>query len=213
MSWLNRPGWSKSLGLSLWLSVLTSASLSAQSIPTIKASIASEASTPVALANTLSAAQGEQAAIQGEQTISQLQQAQATLDTAQQLAAAIVAQARADAALIRDQAKAQAHIKADVPVDPSELLVELQNQPVQIEARKQTLAQIVAMIMPSHWRVLLDLEQEDLIQQRFDFVASQSRDNALMDLCTALGLTYRYFPAMRDQHGQASPLLVVKSLR
>ena len=69
--------------------------------------------------------------------------------------------------------------------------------------------EIATAIMPGNWRVMVDVKEQSLLQRRFQFVSTKSRDQALRDLLKPVGLKHQYFFDLKDANGAPSPLLVI----
>lgn len=127
----------------------------------------------------------------------QLEQAKVVLIEAEKTAEEIIRKAHSEA----DRIGAES--------DLSPLLV--QNGRVSIEINGGTIEDIVTAIMPSHWRVLVDVKDTDIRERRFQFVSTRTREQALNDLLKPIGMKHQYFFDLKDAGGEASPLLVVSA--
>lgn len=132
-----------------------------------------------------------------------LLQARQKLDEAERLAAQIIESARLESQKIRHETGGEV----------SHSLDGLKQEHIAIEAQNKSLKEVLQMIMPDHWRVMLDVNESKFDQQRFDFIAQKPRDEMLADFTRSLGLTYQYFYLLKDESGQAKPLLVVAEQR
>lgn len=130
-----------------------------------------------------------------------LLKAHKTLEEAEKLASAIVAQARVEANSIHQS----------IALSSDSVTLELlKKEVVAIDARDMSVEELVQAIMPNNWRVLLDVDSKKK-NQRLDFIAQKSRDAILQDLCLSLGLQYQYFDQIKDSKGQPSPILVMSA--
>ena len=132
----------------------------------------------------------------------QLEQAKQVLKEAEQTAEKIILDAQQQAKAMHADGLAQAGTD-----DLSPLLV--QNAKVSIEISGGTIEEIVNAIMPSDWRVLVDVKDEKLSQRRFQFVSTRTREQALNDLLKPIGMKHQYFFDLQDAQGHKAPLLVV----
>ncbi len=100
--------------------------------------------------------------------------------------------------------------RAASPDSPEELLpVEIQRGKVAVEVAAGTVQEIATAIMPINWRIMVDVKDTALLQRRFQYVSTKSRDQALRDLLTPIGLKHQYFFDLRDEQGVSRPLLVI----
>ena len=134
-----------------------------------------------------------------------LMSARQKLNEAERLATEIVEAARLESIHIRKHAKQSAGIHEVA----SRSLADVQEEVVAVEARNQSLKEILIELMPQGWRVMIDVDVAILESQRIDFITEKTRDLAIADLTSSLGLEYRYFHYLKDAHGNATPLLVV----
>lgn len=133
----------------------------------------------------------------------ELTNAKLAVEDARRVAEQIVLDAQREAALIRQSAPERQQQPLDL--EP----VALQNSKVSVEIAAGTVEEIVTAIMPAHWRVMVDVKDQSVLQRRFQFVSTKSRDQALRDLLTPLKLQHQYFFGLTDASGQSSPLLVI----
>lgn len=145
-----------------------------------------------------SAQSADMAAIQQE-----LVNARQAVEDARVAAEQILLQAQREAERIRQP-------PADGPQRQPDLEpVALQNGKVAVEIAAGTLEEIVTAIMPNHWRVMVDVEDLHILQRRFQFVSTKSREQALRDLLMPLNLQHQYFFDLKDAGGTQSPLLII----
>lgn len=130
----------------------------------------------------------------------QLQEAKQVIQDAQSEAEAIIRAAYEQAREIRTDSEG-----ADFTP------LEVQNAKVSIEINAGTLQEIVTAIMPSHWRVMVDSDDANLNNRRFQFVSTRTREQSLNDLLLPLGLKHQYFFDLKDGNGDPSPMLIVSS--
>ena len=128
---------------------------------------------------------------------------QAVMD-AQSVAEKIIADAQMQANLIRQNA-----VVNDAPTDLTP--IEIQSARVAVEISAGTIEEIANAIMPLGWRVLVDIKDASVLQKRFQYVSTKSRDQALRDLLLPAGLQHQYFFDLTDNSGAKSPLLVISS--
>ena len=131
-----------------------------------------------------------------------LRNARQAVNDAKHVAEQIIADARKDALRIRQQASS-----SQLPADMTPL--KIRNTPVAVEINAGTVQEIATAIMPAGWRVKVDVKDESLLQRRFQFVSTKSRDQALRDLLTPLHLRHHYFFDLKTANGDTSPLLVI----
>ena len=143
---------------------------------------------------------GQAPDLQAVQT--ELQNARKAVEDARQTAEQIIADARKDADRIRQDASLQA-------VPPDLQPIQIRNAPVAVEINAGTVQEIATAIMPLGWRVKVDVKDRSLLQRRFQYVSTKSRDQALRDLLKPVGLQYHYFFDLKDAGGNSSPLLVI----
>ena len=148
-----------------------------------------------------SAQQQELAAVQQE-----LQNAKQAIEDARQAAEQIVLDAQREAALIRQSTP-------DTQQRPLDLEpIVIQNGKVAVEIAAGTVEEIATAIMPGDWRVMVDVKDQSVLQRRFQFVSTKSRDQALRDLLKPVGLQHQYFFDLKDASGGRSPLLVISKI-
>ena len=133
-----------------------------------------------------------------------LMQAQVELKNSHQLANKIVIQAKLDADKIRQEAALSVQ-----PVMNN--FATVKKQSISIEAHGVTLTELLSQIMPSNWRVLIDIKDKSIQAKRISFISTQPRDIALKEITRSLNLEYRYYFNLKDELGMPSPLLVVAS--
>lgn len=136
-------------------------------------------------------------------------QAQKSLEEAEYLAQNIVEEARLEAAIIIGNTQVD---KADHQEKRRVKAVDLDNimhQDIFVEISNKTLEECLLEILPIGWRVKIDLDQDQLKDQRIDFIAEKKRDEAIDELTRSIGLSYRYFAHLTDSAGNPRPLLVV----
>lgn len=133
----------------------------------------------------------------------ELANARQAVEDARIAAEQIVQEAQREAALIRQTAPERQQRPLDL--EP----VALQNSKVAVEIAAGTVEEIVTAIMPPHWRVMVDVKDQAILQRRFQFVSTKSRDQALRDLLIPLKLQHQYFFDLKDASGATSPLLVI----
>jgi len=151
------------------------------------------------LANVQADAQSpELAAVQQE-----LVNAREAVEEARKVAERIVLDAQREAALIRQSGAANQQVPVDL--EP----IEIQNGKVAVELAAGTVEEIATAIMPGNWRVMVDVKDQGILQRRFQFVSTKSRDQALRDLLQPVGLQHQYFFDLKDSSGARSPLLVI----
>jgi len=151
------------------------------------------------LANVQADAQSpELAAVQQE-----LVNAREAVEEARKVAEQIVLDAQREAALIRQSGAANQQVPVDL--EP----IEIQNGKVAVELAAGTVEEIATAIMPGNWRVMVDVKDQGILQRRFQFVSTKSRDQALRDLLQPVGLQHQYFFDLKDSSGARSPLLVI----
>lgn len=132
----------------------------------------------------------------------ELEEAKAAVEEARQIAEQIVLEAQQQANQIRQNAAVN-----DMPADLGP--VEIQRGQVAVEISAGTVEEIAVAIMPNEWRVLVDVENKDILQKRFQYVTTKSRDQALRDLLAPIGLKHQYFFDLKDAAGAKTPLLVI----
>lgn len=132
----------------------------------------------------------------------ELEEAKAAVEEAKQIAEQIVLEAQQQANQIRQNAAVN-----DLPTDLSP--VEIQRGQVAVEVSAGTVEEIAVAIMPTDWRVLVDVKNKDILQKRFQYVTTKSRDQALRDLLAPIGLKHQYFFDLKDAAGAKTPLLVI----
>lgn len=145
-----------------------------------------------------SAQNPELAAVQTE-----LQNARQAVEDARKAAEQIVLEAQREAALIRQSAPENQ--QRPLNLEP----VAIQNTKVAVEIAAGTVEEIAAALMPTDWRVMVDVKDQSILQRRFQFVSTKSREQALRDLLKPMGLQHQYFFDLTDPHGMPSPLLVI----
>lgn len=133
----------------------------------------------------------------------ELVNARQAVEEARQVAEQIVLDAQREAALIRQSGTANLQVPADL--EP----IEIQNGKVAVEIGAGTVEEIATAIMPADWRVMVDVKDQTILQRRFQFVSTKSRDQALRDLLQPVGLQHQYFFDLKDTSGARSPLLVI----
>lgn len=131
-----------------------------------------------------------------------LKNARQAVEDAKHVAEQIIADARKDAIRIRQQASS-----GQLPADLTP--IQIRNTPVAVEINAGTVQEIATAIMPAGWRVKVDVKDDSLLQRRFQFVSTKSRDQALRDLLTPLQLRHHYFFDLKNANGESSPLLVI----
>ena len=129
-----------------------------------------------------------------------LLEARQKLEAAELLSAQIIESARQESEMIKRR-KTKA---LDVEIS----LEDVKSEIIALEVRGLNIQSLLSKVMPSHWRVLVDLS-EDEENKRIDFIAEKTRDEILFDITQSLGLRYQYFSQIKDSHGNPSPLLVV----
>lgn len=141
----------------------------------------------------------------------ELVDARQTVEEARRVAEQIVLDARREADQIRSSAAVTATNGTAVANSSSGDLgpVEIRSTPVAVEVAAGTVEEIATAIMPVGWRVLVDVRDDGLLQRRFQYVSTKSRDQALRDLLKPVGLQHQYFFDLKDATGNASPLLVI----
>ncbi len=132
----------------------------------------------------------------------ELEEARAAVEEARQVAEQIVLEAQQQANQIRQNAAVN-----DMPTDLSP--VEIQRGQIAVEVSAGTVEEIAVAIMPTDWRVLVDVKDKDILQKRFQYVSTKSRDQALRDLLAPMGLKHQYFFDLKDETGAKKPLLVI----
>ncbi len=136
-----------------------------------------------------------------------LLQAQKTLSDAEALADSIIAQAQRDADGIR--AANETTLVATSDIAPELKAIKMQDEVIAIELHNRSIADVIKAILPDHWRLLLDAN-DDIKNQKIDLVAQKTRDEILQDLALTLNLQYQYFDQIKDEQGQPSPLFVIR---
>ena len=136
----------------------------------------------------------------------ELQNAKQAVEDARRAAEQIVLDAQREAALIRHSSPDNQHQPLDL--EP----IEIQNSKIAVEIAAGTVEEIATAIMPSDWRILVDVKDQSLLQRRFQFVSTKSRDQALRDLLKPVGLQCQYFFDLKDPSGGRSPLLVISKI-
>lgn len=132
----------------------------------------------------------------------ELEEAKAAVEEARQIAEQIVLEAQQQANLIKKNA-----VVNDMPADLSP--VEIQRGQVAVEIAAGTVEEIATAIMPADWRVMVDVKDSEIMQKRFQYVTTKSRDQALRDLLVPIGLKHQYFFDLKDESGVKKPLLVI----
>ncbi len=162
----------------------------------------------VVLAGAIATAYAQESAPPQDMTAVQQELANAKLavEEARKTAEQIVLDAHREAALIRQSAPE----RQQQPVDLAP--IELQNSKVAVEMAAGTVEEIATAIMPGHWRVKVDVKDQTILQRRFQFVSTKSRDQALRDLLLPIGLQHQYFFDLTDAGGTPSPLLVISKM-
>ena len=162
----------------------------------------------VVLAGAIATAYAQESAQEQDMNAVQQELANAKLavEEARKTAERIVLDAQREAALIRQSAPE----RQQQPVDLAP--VELQNGKVAVEIAAGTVQEIATAIMPGHWRVTVDVKDQTILQRRFQFVSTKSRDQALRDLLLPIGLQHQYFFDLTDAGGTPSPLLVISKM-
>lgn len=148
-----------------------------------------------------------QEAAQSEQYDSvrqELESAKAAVEEAKEIAEQIVLDAQKEANIIRQNAAVN-----DTPNDLTP--IEIQSTRIAVEISAGTIEEIATAIMPSDWRVLVDIKDASISQKRFQYVSTKSRDQALRDLLIPAGLKHQYFFDLKDSNGAKSPLLVISA--
>lgn len=135
-----------------------------------------------------------------QELLQHLEHTRQLLVNAQQQADAIVRNARQQANTIREMAV----IESD-ELGP----LAFQNQKISVEVSAGKLKDILATILPPHWRVLVDSQDIKLQERRFQFVSTRTREQSLNDLLKPIGLKHQYFFDLKDEQGKPSPLLIV----
>ncbi|MCG8536087.1 MAG: hypothetical protein MI808_13440 [Pseudomonadales bacterium] len=133
-----------------------------------------------------------------------LENAKAAVEEAKDIAEQIILDAQKEANLILQNAAVN-----DTPVDLTP--IQIQSSRVAVEISAGTIEEIATAIMPADWRVLVDVKDPSIIQKRFQYVSTKSRDQALRDLLIPAGLRHQYFFDLVDSNGAKSPLLVISS--
>lgn len=129
-----------------------------------------------------------------------LLEARQTLEEAEKLAAQIIEAARLEAENIKN---VKLMNKNNITLE------QIQNELISVEIINQPLRKALLKIMPYGWRVMIDMDSAKLDDQRIDFIAEKTRDQAIDDLTQSLGLRYQYYHQLTDNNGHPSPLLVV----
>ena len=137
-----------------------------------------------------------------ENVRAELEEARSAIEEARHIAEQIVVEAQQQANQIRKVVAVN-----DMPVDLTP--VEIQRGQVAVEIAAGTVEEIAVAIMPSDWRVLGDVKNKDILQKRFQYVSTKSRDQALRDLLSPIGLKHQYFFDLKDEAGAKKPLLVI----
>jgi len=137
-----------------------------------------------------------------EQVKEELKAARAAVEEARTVAEQIIRNAQQEANQIRKNSATN-----DMPVDLTP--VEIQRGKIAVEVSAGTVEEIATAIMPADWRIMVDLKDSETRQKRFQFVSTKSRDQALRDLLTPIGLKHRYFFDLKDESGNSKPLLVI----
>lgn len=143
----------------------------------------------------------------------QLIEARAAIIDAQRAAEDIVAIAKEDADRIRSsasntnlvQGRDATHKDSVGMVNP----LVVKNAAVAVEMSAGTLEEIAVAIMPEGWRILVDVVDPKIKERRFQYVTTKSREQALSDLLSNIGLSHQYFFELVDEEGLSSPLLVI----
>ncbi|MGB3619763.1 MAG: hypothetical protein WBA20_00280 [Ketobacter sp.] len=141
-------------------------------------------------------------ALSAKEIRQELEKARHAVEEARQVAEQIVADAQQQANLIRQDA-----VVNDAPTDLGP--VEVQTHRVAVEIASGTVEEIATAIMPGDWRVMVDVKDQAVLQRRFQYVSTKSRDQALRDLLGPVGLRHQYFFDLKDAQGVKSPLLVI----
>ena len=137
-----------------------------------------------------------------QQVIEQLEEAKLMLKDAQEKAEEIIREAQREAN----------DIKASKRSNKSDLSpLAFQNEIVSVEINAGTLEDIVTMIVPATWRVLIDSNDSKLKERRFQFVSTRTREQSLSDLLKPIGLKHQYFFDLKDADGNHSPLIIVSA--
>ena len=153
-------------------------------------------------ANTVMAVQDSAQAAELESVRQELIEAKAAIEEARQIAEQIVLDAQKQANQIN-----QSSVVNDSPVDLSP--VEIQRGQVAVEIAAGTVEEIATAIMPNDWRIMVDVNNKEILQKRFQYVSTKSRDQALRDLLSPIGLKHQYFFDLKDEQGTKKPLLVI----
>jgi len=153
-------------------------------------------------ANTAMAVQDSAQAAELESVRQELIDAKAAIEEARQIAEQIVLDAQKQANQIN-----QSSVVNDSPVDLSP--VEIQRGQVAVEIAAGTVEEIATAIMPNDWRIMVDVNNKEILQKRFQYVSTKSRDQALRDLLSPIGLKHQYFFDLKDEQGTKKPLLVI----
>lgn len=132
--------------------------------------------------------------------VTKLDQAKMIILEAEREAEAIILEAKQHALRLKPN---------DVNLNP--LL--LQNSKIAVEISGGTIEQIVSEIMPSNWRVMVDVKELAIAKRKFQFVSNRTREQALNDLLLPIGMKHQYFFDLKDAQGNDSPLLVVSLIR
>lgn len=133
----------------------------------------------------------------------ELQNARQAVEDARKAAEAIVLEAQREAALIRQSSSDNQQRPLDL--EP----VAIQNGRIAVEIAAGTVEEIAIALMPPDWRVMVDVKDQSILERRFQFVSTKSREQALRDLLKPMGLQHQYFFDLKDPSGMASPLLVI----
>ena len=152
--------------------------------------------------NAAFAAQDSAQSANMESVRTELEEAKAAVEEARQIAEQIVLEAQQQANRIRQNAAVN-----DMPTDLGP--IEIQRGQVAVEVSAGTVEEIAVAIMPTDWRVLVDVKNKDILQKRFQYVTTKSRDQALRDLLAPIGLKHQYFFDLKDAAGAKTPLLVI----
>lgn len=131
----------------------------------------------------------------------ELQKAKAAVEEARHIAEKIILDAEIQARSIR------AGESNDFSVDL--IPIEVQRSQVAVELSAGTVEEIATAIMPPNWRVMIDVRDASLLQRRFQYVSTKTRDQALRDLLNPIGLRHQYFFDLKDTTGMSTPLLVI----
>lgn len=132
----------------------------------------------------------------------ELEKARQAVEDARKVAEQIVSDAQREANRIK-----QNYVVNDGPADLGP--AEMQTRKIAVEIASGTVQEIATAIMPGDWRIQVDVKDMSVLQRRFQFVSTKSRDQALRDLLLPVGLKHQYFYDLRDETGLSTPLLVI----